>query len=49
MKPREMPVYYFIQPDLPDYIKEITLSYTFYRDESADAVALIAASESSSE
>jgi len=46
---REMPVYYFIQPDLPEYIKEITLSYTFFRDESADAVALIAASESSSE
>ena len=46
---REMPVYYFIQPDLPEYIKEITLSYTFYRDESADAVALVTASESSSE
>jgi cytochrome c oxidase assembly protein subunit 11 len=37
---REMPVYYFIQPDLPEYIKEITLSYTFYRNENADAVAL---------
>ena len=32
---REMPVYYFIQPDLPEHIKEITLSYTFYRDEKA--------------
>jgi len=37
---REMPVYYFIQPDLPERIKEITLSYTFFRSESADAVAL---------
>ena len=27
---REMPVYYFIQPDLPKHIKEITLSYTFF-------------------
>ncbi len=37
---REMPVYYFIQADLPEYIKEITLSYTFFRNTSADAVAL---------
>lgn len=44
---REMPVYYFIQPDLPEYIKEITLSYTFYRDEKADAVALSNAKNSS--
>lgn len=33
---REMPVYYFIQPDLPHSIKEITLSYTFFPDESAN-------------
>ena len=33
---REMPVYYFIQPDLPRKIKEITLSYTFFPDESAN-------------
>jgi cytochrome c oxidase assembly protein subunit 11 len=39
---REMPVYYFIQPDLPDHIKEITLSYTFFRDENASADALAA-------
>lgn len=32
---REMPVYYFIQPDLPEHIKEMTLSYTFYLDEKA--------------
>lgn len=32
---KDMPVYYFIQPDLPEYIKELTLSYTFYRDENA--------------
>lgn len=33
---REMPVYYFIQADLPRSIKEITLSYTFYPDEKAN-------------
>ena len=37
---REMPVYYFIQADLPKYIKEITLSYTFFRNANDDAVAL---------
>jgi cytochrome c oxidase assembly protein subunit 11 len=36
---RDMPVYYFIQPDLPEHIKELTLSYTFYRDENASALA----------
>jgi cytochrome c oxidase assembly protein subunit 11 len=44
---REMPVYFFIQPDLPDHIKEITLSYTFYRDENAGASALAANDPSS--
>ncbi len=44
---REMPVYYFIQPDLPEHIKEITLSYTFFRDENAEAVSLAAGSDSS--
>lgn len=39
---REMPVYYFIQSDLPDHIKEITLSYTFFRDENASVNALAA-------
>ena len=33
---REMPVYYFIQPDLPASIKEVTLSYTFYPDQKAN-------------
>ena len=33
---REMPVYYFIQPDLPHTIKELTLSYTFFPDEKAN-------------
>lgn len=28
---REMVVYYYVQPDLPEQIKEITLSYTFFR------------------
>ncbi len=37
---RDMPVYYFIQPDLPDHIKEITLSYTFFRNKKADAMEL---------
>jgi cytochrome c oxidase assembly protein subunit 11 len=36
---REMPVYYFVQPDLPEHIKEITLSYTFFRDESPQGLA----------
>lgn len=45
---REMPVYYFIQPDLPEHIKEITLSYTFFRDEHSTAVALAPASDSNS-
>ena len=27
---REMPVYFYIKPDLPEHIKDITLSYTFY-------------------
>jgi len=46
---REMPVYYFIQPDLPEHIKEITLSYTFFRNENADAVALTTGSDSTSD
>jgi len=28
---REMPVYFYIKSDLPENIKDITLSYTFYR------------------
>ena len=28
---REMPIYFYIKPDLPEHIKDITLSYTFYR------------------
>jgi cytochrome c oxidase assembly protein subunit 11 len=45
---KEMPVYYFIQPDLPEHIKEITLSYTFYRNENLNAAALAPASNASS-
>jgi cytochrome c oxidase assembly protein subunit 11 len=37
---REMPVYFFVQPDLPESIREITLSYTFYRNEKAERAAL---------
>ncbi len=32
---REMPVNFYISPDLPENIKTITLSYTFFRDEKA--------------
>ena len=46
---KAMPVYYFIQPDLPEHIKEITLSYTFYRDENYSAVALSSDAEASTE
>lgn len=46
---REMPVYYFIQADLPEYIKEITLSYTFFRNANADAVALSSGQASSAD
>jgi cytochrome c oxidase assembly protein subunit 11 len=41
---REMPVYFFVQPDLPESIREITLSYTFYRDENAESSAVALAS-----
>ena len=44
---REMPVYYFVQPDLPEHIKEITLSYTFFRDESAQGLAMAEAAQRS--
>jgi cytochrome c oxidase assembly protein subunit 11 len=41
---REMPVYYFVQPELPEHIREITLSYTFYRhDDDPQAAATTAA------
>ena len=46
---REMPVYYFIQPDLPDHIKEITLSYTFFRNENASAMTLATSPQPSSD
>ncbi len=42
---REMPVYYFIQPDLPEHIKEITLSYTFYLDDNTSSVAQASSSD----
>jgi cytochrome c oxidase assembly protein Cox11 len=46
---REMPVYYFVQPDLPDHIREITLSYTFYRNDDATGADLALASAVSQE
>lgn len=33
---REMPVYFFIQPDLPAEIEELTLSYTFFNNDDPD-------------
>ena len=30
---REMPVYFFLQPDMPDDITELTLSYTFFKND----------------
>jgi cytochrome c oxidase assembly protein subunit 11 len=41
---REMPVYFYVQPDLPDNIRDITLSYTFYRNDDAKALSLAIAS-----
>ncbi len=29
---REMPVYFYVKSDLPEHIKDITLSYTFFRE-----------------
>jgi len=46
---REMPVYFFVQPDLPDHIKEITLSYTFFRDQNPGIEALAANAEAAAE
>jgi len=43
---REMPVYYYIQPDLPEHIRDITLSYTFYRNTDAQSLATAMASAS---
>jgi len=37
---RDMPVYYFIQPDLPAHIKELTLSYTFFKDPGANVAQI---------
>lgn len=37
---REMPVRYYIKPDLPGHIRELTLSYTFFQLDEPDGVAL---------
>jgi cytochrome c oxidase assembly protein subunit 11 len=37
---REMPVYFYIQSDLPEHISEITLSYTFYRSDRDTGLAI---------
>jgi cytochrome c oxidase assembly protein subunit 11 len=41
-----MPVYYYIQPDLPEHIRDITLSYTFYRNDEATVALSTAAVDS---
>jgi len=35
---REMPVYYYLQADLPEHIREVTLAYTFYPVNDANAL-----------
>ena len=36
---REMPVRFYVKPDLPEHIREITLSYTFFEDPSEPKIA----------
>ena len=36
---REMPVYFYIEEDLPDDIRELTLAYTFFKLKDAPEVA----------
>jgi cytochrome c oxidase assembly protein subunit 11 len=36
---KDMPVRFYIDPDLPDQIREVTLSYTFFLDESHAEIA----------
>lgn len=41
---REMPVYFYVQADLPEHIRDITLAYTFYRNDDANALSRAMAS-----
>jgi cytochrome c oxidase assembly protein subunit 11 len=41
---REMPVYYYLQDDLPEHIREVTLAYTFYPVNDARALSAALAS-----
>ena len=34
-----MPLRFYIDPDLPEEIEELTLSYTFFLDESSSTIA----------
>ncbi len=43
---REMPVRFYVKPDLPDHIRELTLSYTFYQLDDPAALAMSAAADS---
>jgi cytochrome c oxidase assembly protein subunit 11 len=36
---REMPVYFYVQADLPEHIRDITLAYTFYRNDDVNALS----------
>jgi cytochrome c oxidase assembly protein Cox11 len=46
---REMPVYFYLQADLPEHIREVTLAYTFYPVDDADALSSALASSASQE
>ena len=36
---KDMPVRFYVDPDLPEEIEEVTLSYTFFLDQSAPSMA----------
>lgn len=42
---RKMPVYFYIQPDLPEDIDEITLAYTFYPSQKSKDAGRVAGAE----
>jgi len=46
---REMPVYFYLQADLPEHIREVTLAYTFYPVDDADALSSALASSANQE
>lgn len=42
---REMPVRFYVKPDLPEHIRELTLSYTFYQLDEPAEVAMSSAAD----